>query len=145
VLRMCAQTNFLVFPRFQIVTLPVAPRCRFPGVKEWRVSGTLSDTTRCIRCSPYRFGVEFWDVGLLREKLHLYLRTIWYRQWYAGSLLNVFVEMFRKKAHGPQLGVYLRRQIAQILSLRCRDRPDRFLLINRQTTSPIRATSHHLL
>jgi hypothetical protein len=70
------------------------------------VSGTLSDTTRWISYPPYRFGVEFWDVGSLREKSHLYSQTI----WYAGSLFNVFVQMFRKKAHGPQLGVYLHRQ-----------------------------------
>ena len=70
------------------------------------VSDTLSDTTRWISYPPYRFGVEFWDVGSLREKSHLYSQTI----WYAGSLFNVFVQMFRKKAHGPQLGVYLHRQ-----------------------------------
>jgi hypothetical protein len=70
------------------------------------VSGNLSNTTRWVSYPPYRFGVEFWDVGSLREKSHLYSQTI----WYAGSLFNVFVQMFRKKAHGPQLGVYLHRQ-----------------------------------
>jgi hypothetical protein len=69
-------------------------------------SGSYADTTRWISYPPYRFGVEFWDVGSLREKSHLYSQTI----WYAGSLFNVFVQMFRKKAHGPQLGVYLHRQ-----------------------------------
>ena len=70
------------------------------------VSGRYSDTTRWVPYPPYRFGVEFWDVGSLREKSHLYSQTI----WYAGSLFNVFVQMFRKKAQGPQLGVYLHRQ-----------------------------------
>jgi hypothetical protein len=69
-------------------------------------SGSYPDTTRWVSYPPYRFGVEFWDVGSLREKSHLYSQTI----WYAGSLFNVFVQMFRKKAHGPQLGVYLHRQ-----------------------------------
>ena len=70
------------------------------------VSGRYSDTTRWVPYPPYRFGVEFWDVSSLREKSHLYSQTI----WYAGSLFNVFVQMFRKKAQGPQLGVYLHRQ-----------------------------------
>ena len=69
-------------------------------------SGNYSNTTRWVSYPPYRFGVEFWDAGSLREKSHLYSQTI----WYAGSLFNVFVQMFRKKAHGPQLGVYLHRQ-----------------------------------
>jgi hypothetical protein len=50
--------------------------------------------------------VEFWDVDSLREKSHLYSQTI----WYAGNLFNVFVQMFRKRSQGPQLGVYLHRQ-----------------------------------
>lgn len=70
------------------------------------VSGRYPDTTRWVPYPPYRFGVEFWDVGSLREKSHLYSQTI----WYAGSLFNVFVQMFRKKAQGPQLGVYIHRQ-----------------------------------
>jgi hypothetical protein len=70
------------------------------------VSGSYSDTARWVPYPPYRFGVEFWDVSSLREKSHLYSQTI----WYAGSLFNVFVQMFRKKAQGPQLGVYLHRQ-----------------------------------
>ncbi|KAI9512284.1 hypothetical protein F5148DRAFT_1163765 [Russula earlei] len=69
-------------------------------------SSSPSDATRWVPYPPYRFGVEFWDVDSLREKSHLYSQTI----WYAGSLFNVFVQMFRKKAHGPQLGVYLHRQ-----------------------------------
>lgn len=69
-------------------------------------SDSASDATRWIPYPPYRFGVEFWDVESLREKSHLYSQTI----WYAGSLFNVFVQMFRKKAQGPQLGVYLHRQ-----------------------------------
>lgn len=69
-------------------------------------SGGHPDTTRWIPYPPYRFGVEFWDVSSLREKSHLYSQTI----WYAGSLFNVFVQLFRKKAQGPQLGVYLHRQ-----------------------------------
>ena len=70
------------------------------------MSGRYSDTTRWVPYPPYRFGVEFWDASSLREKSHLYSQTI----WYAGSLFNVFVQMFRKKAQGPQLGVYLHRQ-----------------------------------
>lgn len=70
------------------------------------MSGRYSDTTRWVPYPPYRFGVEFWDVGSLREKSHLYSQTI----WYAGTLFNVFVQMFRKKAQGPQLGIYLHRQ-----------------------------------
>jgi hypothetical protein len=65
-----------------------------------------SDSTRWVPYPPYRFAVEFWDVDSLREKSHLYSRTI----WYAGSLFNVFVQMFRKKTQGPQLGVYVHRQ-----------------------------------
>ena len=84
----------------------------FFGLKDERcsavecVSGRYSDTSRWVPYPPYRFGVEFWDVGSLREKSHLYSQTI----WYAGSLFNVFVQLFRKKAQGPQLGIYLHRQ-----------------------------------
>jgi hypothetical protein len=70
------------------------------------VSSSTADSTRWVPHPPYRFAVEFWDVESLREKSHLYSRTI----WYAGSLFNVFVQMFRKKTQGPQLGVYLHRQ-----------------------------------
>lgn len=69
-------------------------------------SSSSSDATRWVPYPPYRFGVEFWDVDSLREKSHLYSQTI----WYAGSLFNVFVQIFRKKVQGPQLGVYLHRQ-----------------------------------
>ncbi|KAI0252687.1 hypothetical protein BJV78DRAFT_1200368 [Lactifluus subvellereus] len=69
-------------------------------------SGISSGSTRWVPYPPCRFAVEFWDVGSLREKSHLYSQTI----WYAGSLFNVFVQMFRKKSQGPQLGVYLHRQ-----------------------------------
>ncbi|KAH9043817.1 hypothetical protein EDB85DRAFT_2138504 [Lactarius pseudohatsudake] len=70
------------------------------------VSNKPADSARWVPYPPYRFAVEFWDVDSLREKSHLYSRTI----WYAGSLYNVFVQMFRKKTQGPQLGVYLHRQ-----------------------------------
>ncbi|KAI9445522.1 hypothetical protein H4582DRAFT_2117801 [Lactarius indigo] len=70
------------------------------------VSNNSADSARWVPYPPYRFAVEFWDVDSLREKSHLYSRTI----WYAGSLFNVFVQMFRKKTQGPQLGVYLHRQ-----------------------------------
>ncbi|KAH9005925.1 hypothetical protein EDB86DRAFT_3061648 [Lactarius hatsudake] len=70
------------------------------------VSNNSADSARWVSYPPYRFAVEFWDVDSLREKSHLYSRTI----WYAGSLFNVFVQMFRKKTQGPQLGVYLHRQ-----------------------------------
>ena len=69
-------------------------------------SGSSSDATRWVSYPPYRFGAEFWDVDSLREKSHLYSQTI----WYAGSLFNVFLLMFRKKSQGPQLGIYLHRQ-----------------------------------
>lgn len=70
------------------------------------VSRSSADSSRWVPYPPYRFAVEFWDVDSLREKSHLYSRTI----WYAGSLFNVFVQMFRKKSQGPQLGIYLHRQ-----------------------------------
>lgn len=70
------------------------------------VSNSTADSTRWVPNPPYRFAVEFWDIDSLREKSHLYSRTI----WYAGSLFNVFVQMFRKKTQGPQLGIYLHRQ-----------------------------------
>lgn len=70
------------------------------------VLSSSADSTRWVPYPPYRFAVEFWNVDSLREKSHLYSRTI----WYAGSLFNVFVQIFRKKTQGPQLGVYLHRQ-----------------------------------
>ncbi|KAI0271612.1 hypothetical protein BC834DRAFT_860437 [Gloeopeniophorella convolvens] len=70
------------------------------------VTGNPADSARWVPYPPYRFAVEFWDVDALREKSHLYSQTI----WYAGSLFNVFVQMFRKKSQGAQLGVYLHRQ-----------------------------------
>ena len=101
---------------------PVSPKPRghrpsmsifnFFGLKNDRcvasncISSSAADSTRWVSYPPYRFAVEFWDVDSLREKSHLYSRTI----WYAGSLFNVFVQMFRKKTQGPQLGVYLHRQ-----------------------------------
>jgi len=84
----------------------------FFGLKNERCTATecasscSSDATRWVPYPPCRFGVEFWDIESLREKSHLYSQTI----WYAGSLFNVFVQMFRKKLQGPQLGVYLHRQ-----------------------------------
>ena len=80
----------------------------FFGLKNDRciAAQCASDATRWVPYPPYRFGVEFWDVESLREKSHLYSQTI----WYAGSLFNVFVQMFRKRTQGPQLGVYLHRQ-----------------------------------
>jgi hypothetical protein len=69
-------------------------------------SAISSDAARWVPYPPYRFAVEFWDVDSLRERSHLYSQTI----WYAGNLFNVFVQMFRKKPQGPQLGVYLHRQ-----------------------------------
>ena len=88
------------------------PVSAFFGLKNDRcigaqcTSSSPSDATRWVPYPPYRFGVEFWDVDSLREKSHLYSQTI----WYGGNLFNVFVQMFRKKAQGPQLGVYLHRQ-----------------------------------
>lgn len=102
---------------------PVPPKPRSPGrppmsissffgLKNDRcvasdcVSSGSADLARWVSYPPYRFAVEFWDVDSLREKSHLYSRTI----WYAGSMFNVFVQMFRKKTQGPQLGIYLHRQ-----------------------------------
>ncbi|KZV95597.1 hypothetical protein EXIGLDRAFT_672006, partial [Exidia glandulosa HHB12029] len=51
---------------------------------------------------PFRFGVEFWNVVDLDQKI--FSHTI----WYAGSLFNVYAQLVRKK--GVQLGVYLHRQ-----------------------------------
>jgi hypothetical protein len=99
----------------------VSPKSRTPGRSSMSVSNFFGlendrcsatecasgiDSTRWVPYPPYRFAVEFWDVDSLREKSHLYSQTI----WYAGSLFNVFVQMFRKKSQGPQLGVYLHRQ-----------------------------------
>lgn len=64
-----------------------------------------ADTSGKARWSPYppfRFGVEFWNVGTLEQKV--FSHTV----WYAGSLFNVYVQLVRKK--GVQLGVYLHRQ-----------------------------------
>ncbi|KAH9982163.1 hypothetical protein BGW80DRAFT_1247123 [Lactifluus volemus] len=99
----------------------VSPKNRTPGRSSMSVSNFFGletdrcsatecasgmDSARWVPYPPYRFAVEFWDVDSLREKSHLYSQTI----WYAGSLFNVFVQMFRKKSQGPQLGVYLHRQ-----------------------------------
>ncbi|TDL28927.1 hypothetical protein BD410DRAFT_893843 [Rickenella mellea] len=80
-----------------------------------------SDSTGKARWSPFpplRFGVEFWGVESLREKMRLHSQTV----WYAGSLFNVYVQVVRgagKKGvsggavaagGGVQLGVYLHRQ-----------------------------------
>jgi len=51
---------------------------------------------------PFRFGVEFWNVTELDQKV--FSQTI----WYGGSLFNVYAQLVRKK--GIQLGVYLHRQ-----------------------------------
>jgi len=70
-------------------------------------SSVLADSTGKARWSPYppfRFAVEFWDIGMLKEKSRLHSQTI----WYAGSLFNVYVQVVRKK--GVQLGVYIHRQ-----------------------------------
>ena len=101
-------------------------------------SGSSSDATRWVPYPPYRFGVEFWDVESLREKSHLYSQTI----WYAGSLWNVFVQMFRKKLQGPQLGVYLHRQSSvdpiPPLSIPSGSIPTEKLGDNRSSASPTR-------
>lgn len=68
------------------------------------VAADTSGKTRWSPYAPFRFGVEFWDVGSLKEKSRLHSHTI----WYAGSLWNVYVQVVRKK--GIQLGVYLHRQ-----------------------------------
>ncbi|KAI0307502.1 hypothetical protein B0F90DRAFT_1620846 [Multifurca ochricompacta] len=101
----------------------ISPKPRSPGRSLTSISGFFGlkndrytatecasdnspDPIRWVPYPPYRFAVEFWDVDSLREKSHLYSQTI----WYAGSLFNVFVQMFRKKAQGAQLGIYLHRQ-----------------------------------
>lgn len=64
-------------------------------------------TSKWTRFPPLRFGVEFWDLDLLREKNRLHSQTV----WYAGSLFNVYTLVVRKKdAAGFQLGIYLHRQ-----------------------------------
>ncbi|KAH9075734.1 hypothetical protein EDB83DRAFT_2504779 [Lactarius deliciosus] len=62
------------------------------------VSNNSADSARWVPYPPYRFAVEFWDVDSLREKSHLYSRTI----WYCGCSGR------RRKAR--KLGVYLHRQ-----------------------------------
>lgn len=56
---------------------------------------------------PFRFGVEFWGLDTLKEKVRLHSHTV----WYAGSLWNVYTQAVRKKGGlGVQVGVYLHRQ-----------------------------------
>ena len=62
--------------------------------------------------SPYRFSVEFWDVGLLKEKLRLHSHTI----WYACNLFNVYVQIMRKKGEG-QLGIYRQSNVDPLLQV----------------------------
>jgi len=113
----------------------------FFGLKNDRCIATqCSDATRWVPYPPYRFGVEFWDVDSLREKSHLYSQTI----WYAGSLFNVFVQMFRKKTQGPQLGVYLHRQSSvdpiPPLSIPCGSIPSEKLTDNKSRNFPTPST-----
>lgn len=54
---------------------------------------------------PYRFAVEFWDMGHLKEMQRLHSQTI----WYAGSMFNVYIQVVPKKS-GTQIGVYVHRQ-----------------------------------
>ena len=57
--------------------------------------------------APFRFGVEFWGLDTLKEKVRLHSHTV----WYAGSLWNVYTQAVRKKGGlGVQVGVYLHRQ-----------------------------------
>jgi hypothetical protein len=57
--------------------------------------------------APFRFGVEFWGLDTLKEKVRLHSHTV----WYAGSLWNVYTQAVRKKGgSGVQVGVYLHRQ-----------------------------------
>ena len=81
--------------------------------------GLLSPATTIEKCSdadptgsqkwssypPYRFAVEFWDIGHLKEMQRLHSQTI----WYAGSMFNVYVQVVPKKS-GTQVGVYVHRQ-----------------------------------
>ncbi|KAJ4485478.1 hypothetical protein J3R30DRAFT_3283492 [Lentinula aciculospora] len=59
---------------------------------------------------PLRFSVEFFNLEMLKEKDRIHSRTV----WYAGSLWNVYVQVYRSPGSGLipnyQLGVYLHRQ-----------------------------------
>jgi hypothetical protein len=71
------------------------------------LSQNANETTRWTPFPPLRFGVEFWDLGTLREKTRLHSQTV----WYAGSLFNVYTLVIRKKGVlDAQLGIYLHRQ-----------------------------------
>ena len=66
-----------------------------------------SQSQRYTPHAPFRFGVEFWGLGTLKEKVRLHSHTV----WYAGSLWNVYTQAVRKKGGlGVQVGVYLHRQ-----------------------------------
>lgn len=65
-----------------------------------------SQSQRYTPYAPFRFGVEFWGLDTLKEKVRLHSHTV----WYAGSLWNVYTQAVRKKGGGVQVGVYLHRQ-----------------------------------
>jgi len=66
-----------------------------------------SQSQRYSPHAPFRFGVEFWGLDTLKEKVRLHSHTV----WYAGSLWNVYTQAVRKKGGlGVQVGVYLHRQ-----------------------------------
>ncbi|KAK2461731.1 hypothetical protein APHAL10511_006194 [Amanita phalloides] len=88
---------------------PLGPT--FFGLSPLRFTRTACverDPTGVQKWSPYppcRFAIEFWDLDFLKEKARLHSQTV----WYAGSLFNVYVQIFRKKEQ-THLGIYLLRQ-----------------------------------
>jgi hypothetical protein len=71
------------------------------------VDQSQSQSQKYTPYAPFRFGVEFWGLDTLKEKVRLHSHTV----WYAGSLWNVYTQAVRKKGGmGVQVGVYLHRQ-----------------------------------
>ena len=81
-----------------------------PGPSAVNQQAQTADQGQSQRYSPhppFRFGVEFWGLDTLKEKVRLHSHTV----WYAGSLWNVYTQAVRKKGGlGVQVGVYLHRQ-----------------------------------
>lgn len=68
--------------------------------------GISEKESRWSKVEPFRFSVEFWDIGILIERERTYSTT----HFFAGSWFNVYVQTIKKKEKGVQLGVYLHRQ-----------------------------------
>lgn len=91
-------------PATEVTFFGLRQSARFPDEAVAEADKERNSNTRWTAYPPFRFGVEFWDVDVLKEKSRLHSQTV----WYAGSLYNVYVQLVRKK--GIQLGVYLHRQ-----------------------------------